>query len=277
MTIESLKHNAAKHPIVLLRLDSDEYESLQDTKNGITKFTLAKQHSVLQGIKTPCLTLIFAECENGNFNSFIAAVTSRAAITTLDMRITIKSVGMIDVKSEASLSDSIHSNQLRGIFDRKRESESAIVLLSPKLSIQILDTLSASDTNTRSMHAIASLLNWNTPKIGNIRFQSDAIKSALNIFGLNTDAIAEALTLKEEKETTLTGVRIREDAVIEHDARFIPGFTITDSFVTGRAYFTNKGDQLEVITANKRPLEEVLGVDLIYINRTLLNVVLVQS
>ena len=276
MTIDSMVKNAVKKPMVLLRLNADENESLQNTRNGMTEFTLARQHPVLEGIKVPCIVLIFVEGENGESEGFIGAITTRAAITTLDTRITVKRVGRIDVNSEDILADNIKSNQLRGIFERKKQSVSTVVLLSPVLSVEILVFLSKSDSNIKALLALSSLFGDTLHKVGNLRLQDDAVRSALKIFGLNTDTVAEALVLKNEKETSLKGVRIREDAVIEHDARVVPGFTITDSCVTGRAYFKNGGDHLEIITANKRPLEEVLGVDLIYINRTLSNVVLVQ-
>lgn len=71
-------------------------------------------------------------------------------------------------------------------------------------------------------------------------------------------------------------VRLQEDAVIEHDARSIPDWHLTKSDITGRAYFEKRGERLEVVTANKRPLERLLGVDLIYFNRTQNSLVMVQ-
>ena len=55
-----------------------------------------------------------------------------------------------------------------------------------------------------------------------------------------------------------------------------PGFTFVGSDLTGRVIFENGPEQLEIITANRRPLEEVFGVDLIYLNTIKQNVVMVQ-
>jgi hypothetical protein len=57
-----------------------------------------------------------------------------------------------------------------------------------------------------------------------------------------------------------------EDSVIEHDARHIQGYELVHSDLTGRALFERGEDQLEVFTANRRPLEHCFGVDLIYLN-----------
>ena len=46
--------------------------------------------------------------------------------------------------------------------------------------------------------------------------------------------------------------------------------------MTGRAIFSHKGEVLEVITANQRPLEECFGVDLVYLNSAKRNLVMVQ-
>lgn len=74
----------------------------------------------------------------------------------------------------------------------------------------------------------------------------------------------------------MTRLNVREDGVIEHDARTVPGYEFISSSVRGQATF-RKGEQtLEVYTANRRNLEEAFGVDLIYLNLFHRSVVLVQ-
>lgn len=46
--------------------------------------------------------------------------------------------------------------------------------------------------------------------------------------------------------------------------------------MTGKAVFENGADRLEVYTANRGPLEKMFGVDLIYINQSVGNAVMVQ-
>ena len=71
-------------------------------------------------------------------------------------------------------------------------------------------------------------------------------------------------------------MNVVEDAVIEHDARYVSGYELVGSDFTGRAVFERGQERLEVYTANRRPLEKVFGVDLIYLNLTRQNIVMLQ-
>jgi hypothetical protein len=64
--------------------------------------------------------------------------------------------------------------------------------------------------------------------------------------------------------------------VVHSDATQLPGFEAISADVTGRAVFQKHGERLVIYTANKLPLEQMLGVDLIYINETRGNIVMLQ-
>ena len=102
------------------------------------------------------------------------------------------------------------------------------------------------------------------------------LTTALRVFGLKMDDSPEMLELFRRGETALDQLRISEDSVIEHDARFVTGFKLNESDLKGRAIFVKNNERLEVITANRRPLEELFGVDLIYVNALMGNIVMVQ-
>ena len=111
---------------------------------------------------------------------------------------------------------------------------------------------------------------------GNAAMQADAVRTALAAFGLAATDPALSVELIEGKATALARVAIMEDSVVEHDARNVPGYSLIRSDVTGRAVFKKGEDQLEVFTANRRELEHCFGVDLIYVNLTKHNVVMLQ-
>jgi hypothetical protein len=69
---------------------------------------------------------------------------------------------------------------------------------------------------------------------------------------------------------------ILEDNLIAHDARAIPGYTLIESDATGHAVFVSGQERLDVYTANRTPLEKAFGVDLVYVNTSMSNVVMVQ-
>jgi hypothetical protein len=106
--------------------------------------------------------------------------------------------------------------------------------------------------------------------------QEDAIQTALRAFGLEAGAGATELDLQNERASAITGVPVREDTIIQNDARSIPGFSYVGGDITGRAVFERANGRLEIITANRQPLEEVFGVDLIYLNLSQKNLVMVQ-
>ena len=137
--------------------------------------------------------------------------------------------------------------------------------VSPKLASALIRIIASIPENRPVMQRI--LARMDVPRrFENARaLQQDALRTALRAFG--ADPEADSLTLGGD-DTALARVRLREDMVIEHDARTVPGWTLTSSYQTGRATFTLGGEQLDVITANKQPLEAIFGVDLIYLNRT---------
>jgi hypothetical protein len=84
------------------------------------------------------------------------------------------------------------------------------------------------------------------------------------------------LEIEKADGTELSRYWLHEDSVVEHDARQVPGLKLTNVHVTGRAVFRRGSEILEVYTANRRPLERVFGVDLIYHNLHRKSLVMVQ-
>jgi hypothetical protein len=78
------------------------------------------------------------------------------------------------------------------------------------------------------------------------------------------------------EESPLEDFRLHEDSVIEHDARSFPEMGIPHSDISGVATFRNGNQVVQVITANRRPLETCLGADLVIFNQTFNSVLLVQ-
>jgi hypothetical protein len=105
--------------------------------------------------------------------------------------------------------------------------------------------------------------------------QQDAVELALKFFGHAATNPTQAV-IPDSFGTSLGSIRLLEDNIVEHDARNIPGMRLITSDVTGYAEFEGGGDRLRVYTANKRPLEALFGVDLLYLNLKIRNLVLVQ-
>jgi len=110
--------------------------------------------------------------------------------------------------------------------------------------------------------------------------QKESIGLALKISGLDT---LELLDWNPPTRGTaisflagLPGARVREDAMIAHDLSHLPGFSTVRDYPFAAKVFEKDGTRLTVVLANKLPLEEQFGTDLIYYNETYRAFVMVQ-
>ncbi|MGH8509970.1 MAG: hypothetical protein ACREU8_00860, partial [Gammaproteobacteria bacterium] len=158
------------------------------------------------------------------------------------------------------------------------QGHESVINLSPKLSSHLIERLASLDSNRGAMRAVAESLSAPKRFRGTAALQEDAIRAALTAFGLAPDNQARSLELVAGRETALARVGIMEDSVIEHDARHIPGYDLVQHDLTGRAIFESKkgNERLEVFTANRLSLEHCFGVDLIYLNASRQNIVMLQ-
>jgi hypothetical protein len=281
--LEKLKDWVREYPCVIVRLERAEWEHLSKSSRGLTEFTMARSHSFFERVRIPTLCFIFGETESfrdrqrlRTEHCLIGRLSSRARISSLETRVKIARALPIWPPTEEDfvdlLGDSIHGRNLR----ERLSHEGTIIPLSPELSRTLIGGLSAVTENLASLKTVAAGLR--TPKTfsSSLALQHDAIHCALRVFGIEPNEGASQLDLSETEESAISSVPVREDTVIQHDARNVPGFLFIRSDITGRAVFERAGGRLEVFTANRLPLEEVFGVDLIYLNLSQRNVVILQ-
>jgi len=274
--ISTLKRVVERKPIVLLRFNEDEWSSLQDSRGGTSQFTIARRHAARNAVRVPAICLLVGSNYAGGTEIHFGLLQSRTPVTTLESRLKIVAAQSVSPSSEDALLRLVTDNALRPVLRRQLETDDSVVMLSPAVSVHLVEKLSKVQENRRAMRRVMASLNVPRRYSGNRALQEDAISLALKAFGLSPGDNAAVLEMADSGESGLSGISVREDAVIEHDARVVPGFSFLGSDLTGRAVFRNGNDVLEVITANKRPLEEAFGVDLIYLNTRKHNVVMVQ-
>lgn len=282
--LESLKRLVEKKPLVLIRFEEAEWHSLYDSRRGIHEFTVARAHGLLEGVQVPAPCLIVGTDVHDEFmgdkvlpkSLHFGLISSRSPVTTLESRIKIRRCVSIRPDSEGGLQRLVTERPHAKNLASRLRSGASIVQLSPKLGSHLIERMASIDENHGAMRAVAESLS--APKryhnIGAL--QEDAVHTALRAFGLTADDRAASLELVEGRETALGRVSIMEDSVVEHDARHLPGYDLVESHLTGRAVFTKDDQRLEVFTANRRELEHVFGVDLIYLNATRQNIVMLQ-
>ena len=198
------------------------------------------------------------------------------AVTTLDSRLKVVSAQSVSPSSEQEVIRLLSGRDAQSRLRSALNSTDSLVSLPPLVSARLVQGLARDETNWPAMRAVRQ--GMDSPKVyaGPADLQADAVATALKVFGISVDKTAYSLDLAGPGESTLEQVRISEDSVIAHDAKFVHGFELAAGDLTGRAVFVNNNEVLEVITANRRPLEAVFGVDLIYVNAVMHNVVMVQ-
>lgn len=115
----------------------------------------------------------------------------------------------------------------------------------------------------------------------NLAQQKEALLTALSIAGLSRDPIQEWAPPDGTPVSFLDGlpnVRLREDPMVINDLQNLPGFDVIKTYPYGAAVFESEetSERLTVILANRLPLEEQTGTDLIYFNETYQSFVMVQ-
>lgn len=113
-------------------------------------------------------------------------------------------------------------------------------------------------------------------------FERDAIASALQAWGGPTARrriLRSAVPAVDERAPFLASLRdvtSREDPQINHDHTVFPGMTISRRDIVGSVTLTDGPNQITILNCNRQPLEQTLGVDLIYYSHRFKAFVLVQ-
>lgn len=117
----------------------------------------------------------------------------------------------------------------------------------------------------------------------NLAYQKEALGLALEIAGLPRDDLLAWQPNDTQQQSFLDGLpgaRVREDAMLLSDFSTIPGFDAVGEVTHyGSKLFSseqNPAIRLTVIMANRLPLEQQTGADLIYFNEAYRSFVMVQ-
>ncbi|MDO8272711.1 MAG: hypothetical protein Q7U82_12485 [Gammaproteobacteria bacterium] len=267
---EDLRTVAEKSGVSLVRFNDEEWSQLKQSRFGGREFTIARHHETFEGIKARSLCLVAGREGGDLFQLYVGVLSTKQAITTLETRIKIRRLQLISPHSESEFAE------ITGLENRGTITESSIVRLSKKRGGSIVQALAALPDNEEQFHSILDAVRDVDPRAKNRSLQLDAIQTVLRVFDTEVNAEAALVEIKPQMDTALDGTNIQEANVILHDSRVILGYSLESSDITGRAIFVKGDERLEVITANALPLEEVFGVDLIYLNRISKNIVMVQ-
>ena len=268
---ENILANLAQRRLSFLRLSAVEWEYIKGSRHQGTRFTLNFPHEDAKAGRPNSLVIIEVLTDRPHLR--LGIIRSKQPSSTLDSRVVFDFAQPIHPSTLSELIQPLQKSTLKRWANKLPSSQTPFQPLSLKLGLSLFNEIASKDCNASVLCDLSSRLS-KPMQFRNARaMQQDAIKLALRAFGHSDTATSIVLP---GPETALATVRLHEDAVIEHDAREIQDLRLVASSITGRAKFENYRERLEVITANKRPLEELFGVDLIYYNRLQHSLVMVQ-
>ena len=115
-----------------------------------------------------------------------------------------------------------------------------------------------------------------------LAYQKDTVATAMNIAGMDRSPLSMWMPVSDQKpKSFLEGLPLsvnREDSLIDADKNSVPGYNYLKRLPNqATAVFENdKGESLTIILANRQPLEEQTGADLIYFNERFRAFIFVQ-
>ena len=117
----------------------------------------------------------------------------------------------------------------------------------------------------------------------NLAYQKETLGLALEIAGMSRDDLLAWTPAEASQQSFLDGLpgaQVREDAMLLSDFSTVPGFeAMGETTHYGSKVFASEEDpskRLTVIMANRLPLEQQTGADLIYFNEAYRSFVMVQ-
>lgn len=270
-----LEARVREKSLAVFQFEGEEWRRLRESRLGAHEFTVARSREAMSEVQALTACLIFGT-DGHRAEAHFGLVSSRLAVSTLDSRVKVRRALPIHPSSKTRLLRLVREQPHAGNLQRRLASDETVIVLSSKLSAHVVNKLAEIEANHGPLRTVAASLSSPTHFHTMADVQEDAVQTALRAFGLSANDQASSLELVPGKETALERVHILEDAVIEHDARAIPGYDLVGSDITGYAVFEKDLERLEVYTANRRSLEHAFGVDLIYLNVTRQNIVMLQ-
>jgi len=259
-------------PLIIVRLDQITSQKILGSRNSLRRFTITQPHDEVGDIKTP--TLCISEInDHGKVSCYIGVLYGKAAVSTIDTRLTFIKLRSLHLRSFNKLCSGLPNVRDQRLLKKKLKNRDFSVRLSSKLSLKVIDKLKKENPD-KVLSALNDIPNFRP--ISQIEWeQNDAKDLAKSIFGLSS---AESIEESDDDEVQPQSgqAHLLEDNVINADSSTIPGFSFIQKDITGHSTFRKDGDSLDIYTANRGPLEKMLGVDLIYINNSAGSMVMIQ-
>lgn len=263
---QKLLSNVKHRFITLVRLDSYKSNTLKESLNGFNYLTLALTHDSFIKTRKDSICIFELDCFEPNRAKeyYLGVVSQKSAVSTFDTRISIRNLTKIYISSFFDLGSKFNNERLKRTFNQRLLSKLEVITLTSATSRATITALFTNRNNHHALKNAADNLAISEEKNDTTLLQEDAENMALKIFGID-------LNSKNNYED-----RIYEDNIIQYDLNNLEGFTKIAADFTGKVSYVKNQERLTIYHSNKLPLEEMLGVDLIYINEIMNSIVMIQ-
>ena len=268
-----------EHRRELLLDEAEHGESFYRTKPYVSEPVAAFEHSR----RAPLA--VFASFEDGHITHIADGRKGRSAGTGL-VRLNLDDLQPL--KRPVLYDEVLSGTEKRVRHHLKRRLDQG-GLLAPKSLGAFVDRITELDSSIGprlarfSARRAMALRGLESRARENLAYQKDAVGLALWIAGLPRDDLLGWQPSDGEQQSFLDGLpgaQVREDAMLLSDFSTFPGFrpigTVTHY---GSLVFSSERDpsvRLTVLMANRFPLEQQTGADLIYFNEAYRSFVMVQ-
>jgi hypothetical protein len=142
--LTTLTQTVLQKPIVVLRFSEDEWAGLNESRGGTHTFTIARSYSSLRNVRVPTACILLGQEFGIGAPEVIhcGLLESKSSNTTLESRLKVTSAGPISPSSEAQLLRLPTDNALKSVLRRRLAEKGAVTLLSPALSVHLVERLS---------------------------------------------------------------------------------------------------------------------------------------
>lgn len=187
-----------------------------------------------------------------------------------------------EIVTASKLLQQVPSRSIRWVRDKFEHGG----LIQPKSFEYVIDALLNLAPETRPLIGRFGqerrdlIARWSPQVRQSLASQKETIATALAISRIDRRTLRNWEPQDGEPPSSflegLEEVRIREDPMVNNDLMNLPGYDLIKTLQYGAAIFEGDRERLTVILANRQPLEEQLGTDLIYYNETYRSFVMVQ-
>ncbi len=74
-----IKQFVEKKPLAILRFELDYWDCLRESRRGMTQFTIARPHDMVDEVRVPSICIIFGTSEEDQ-SEYIGVISGKAAV-----------------------------------------------------------------------------------------------------------------------------------------------------------------------------------------------------